>query len=313
MFSNTPHQYGGPAQPEQHAPSGQINVPGQTPAGAYAAQNHQQMPVSQAPQMPQNQNTQTQARLNAAIAQLASLKSGCQQAVNPYTLRDRLVDVIEVFEYILSGQVSGAQSNQVPGNLPQYGDPNQARVQHLGVTMNVNGLNAPPAPPINNGDVQFVPAPAGGAFSSDGGSNGQSVEFYGGPAGSPHAGGSDAGQKVEFYGGPPQGGPQQGQALGQAPGQPFAHPGAGTPFAGAGTQAGNPVSNSPAAVFSPQAAPTMSVEAGGQVPQGGVAQAPGMPQAASFAQVVGAAPQAASESQPGQSPPAAATSPMPIP
>jgi len=259
MFANTPSEFGGPAVAPLPAPSGQQNLPGQTPQQAFEAQH----PAQPAPQAV----NPTQQRLEVAIRQLRHVKSECQQATNPYTIRDRLVQVIEVMEYILAGNVATAESNQVPGHAPQP-DPNRARVQIIGqVVTNEGGPFVQPQPsaPINSSDVKFIPAP-NGSFSVEGGS-GQAVQFYDGPAGSPYAGGGNAGQRVEFFDGP-------GATAPAAEPAPIAPP-----------QAQAPVSNSPAATFAPTA-PTLSTEAGGEVPPMGV------PSAASFAEAIAARPPA---------------------
>lgn len=244
MFNNTPSELGGPVRAPVQMESGQQNPPGQTPQQAYAAQHPQHIPQNSTGPSP------TQQRLVAAVQQLRYVKSECLGATNPYLLRDRLVQVIEVLEYILAGDVSGQQSNQVPGNRPQE-DHNRAKVQFLGVTQSNNGSPTPfatPTAPINNGDVKFTPAPNGG-FSVEGGS-GQGVQFYDGPAGTAYAGGNNAGQRVEFYDGP--------------------------------GVAQNPVSNQPPGAFT-QPAPTLSIEAGGVVPPAGTQEAPGLPQTTPFA------------------------------
>lgn len=254
MFANTPSEFGGPAIAPLPAPSGQQNIPGQTPQQAYDAQNNHQLPPNT-----QSPNTQpTQQRLETSIARLQYIKSECLGAANPYLLRDRLVWVIEVLEYVLAGQVSKEISNQVPGNRPQE-DHTRAKVQFLGVTQSNDGNTpfATPMAPITNGDVKFTPAPNGG-FSVEGGA-GQAVQFYDGPAGTPYAGGDNSnGQKVEFFAGP------------TAPPAPAPPP-----------QAQNPVSNSPAATFTPTA-PTLSTEAGGNVPP----MAPSVPTASPFADAI---------------------------
>jgi hypothetical protein len=247
MFNNTPSELGGPVRAPVQMESGHQNPPGQTPQQAYAAQNpqHNQLPQNSASPSP------TQQRLTAAVHQLRYVKSECLGATNPYLLRDRLVQVIEVLEYILAGDVSGQQSNQVPGNRPQE-DHGKAKVQFLGVTQSNSGSPTPfatPTAPINNGDVQFIPAPNGG-FSVEGGA-GQAVQFFDGPAGSPYAGGNNGGQRVEFYDGP-------------------------------GVAAQNPVSNQPPGAVA-QTAPTLSIEAGGTVPPTAPQEASGLPQAAPFA------------------------------
>lgn len=267
----------------------------------------------QQPQQPQQSQPQqpgpspTQQRLNHAVNRLRQIRNESHNAVNPYSIRDRMVEIIDALEYMLTGYVSNESLVQSP-SIPPQPDPNMARVQYLGGGMAPNAAPvAPPAPPINSSDVQLIPGARG---SIDGGANGQSVEFYGGPAGSPHAGGGDSGQKVEFFGGPEQ--PQPSPFPQAAQGQPTPTP--QQPQPSAPVHAQTPVSNPPTSQVV-GTAPTISVEAGQQVPQPAAPQGhPAGPQAPAFADALAQQPQpSGAPGQAGGGDVHPDSDPMPIP
>lgn len=230
---------------------------------------------------------QPQDKILVALHQIREIKTDNTLAMNPFTLQKILERTLSVLEYLLSGQVSSAHPNQVPG-APIQQDPNMQRVEFFGGPQPQQPQQGypqqgypqgypqsypqqPPAPqaqpfppqgappqntPVSNADVQFTPAPQGpisleGGTQQPGGGAGQAVEFYDGPPGSPHA--TPGGQRVEFTAGP---GAQQ------QPQQP--------------QQAQGPVSNQPAGTLQP-GGPPASVEAGHPVPP---TQAPQRPQSA---------------------------------
>lgn len=267
-----------------------------TPAQYISQQSQPRTPSPADGPIPGDSNEQD-ARVHAALYKINELKSELQQAFNPYSLKTILEGTLNVLEYVLGGQVTPAQSHQVPGAPVATQDPNAARVAFS------NSSPSPsPGSPITNGDVQFIPGPQQPAQPVAGQqANGQTVEYYGGPAGSPYE--SGAAQKVEFFGGPgagqtpqppsttpgvaqapmpqapmPQAPMPQAPMPGapQAPQQPYHDPRAGMPVQNGQATVDNPTG----ATFTP-GAPPVSVEAGHQVPQPGAATAPPPPAAVS--------------------------------
>lgn len=138
-------------------------------------------------------------KLAAVVSRIRMLRSDCTRALNPYTLRDVLDGTLEVLEFICSGQVTSPNPNQVPGQALNPLDQGQAVVHFFG---GPQATTSPGTPVNNNGDVKFIPGPPPG---SPGVVGGQTVQFYNGPQGSPHAVANPeaGGQRVEFYDGPP--------------------------------------------------------------------------------------------------------------
>lgn len=256
-----------------------------TPAQYISQQAHAPSPSPS--DGPVSQGDESEQRVQAALYKIKELKGELQQAYNPYSLKQCLEGTLNLIEYVLGGQVTAAHSNQVPGAPVATQDPNAARV-----AFSTSAPHATPGSPINNGDVQFTPGPPAAATPVAGQQpNGQTVEYYGGPAGTPYESGSA--QKVEFYAGPgagqqaqppsttqqhlPQNPPQpqpQPQQPPQVPSPPPHDPRAGMPV-----QPGQPSPNNPTgATFTP-GVPPVSVEAGHSVPQGATA-APAAPPAA---------------------------------
>jgi hypothetical protein len=63
------------------------------------------------------------------VRKLRYLKSESHSAINVYKIRDLLKEILELAEYILTGQMTGeAQFNQVPGQAIGE-DPNKQRVE----------------------------------------------------------------------------------------------------------------------------------------------------------------------------------------
>lgn len=217
------------------------------------------------PQQPPPRQPTTEERLRAAVDRIRALKNENTQAYNPYSLQKVNAGILDVLEWILSGTVSSAHPNQVPGLPMNPVDQDKPRVEFYGGPQQPQPQ--PAGTPVVNGDVQFTYAPAGG------GGNGQTVEYYGGP-----------GQPQPQPQSPFQ--PPQLQAPFQPP-QPQApfHFQSQGPFQPPppGAHVGNPVSNDPAATFAPGSTPPLSVEAGGRLPVASAIRPMSMPVAAPFA------------------------------
>lgn len=276
--------------------------------------------------MPQPPPQMTAAQMRTVVLnQIKQLKSDGTQSYNPYSLQKILMATLDVIEFLVSGQISSAHPNQVPGQSIAE-DPNKTRVQLFQTPEQVAAAATAPSVPVVNGDVQFTRTSGQGAVG------GQTVELYGGPAGSPNAGGDNGGQRVEFFGQPaapaqqpaqippgygifmvPPGTipppPLAGYALppgyalyplgppqGYAPPQGYVPPQPMPAYPTAAPAVAQPVNNPPTAQFMP-GAPPFTVEAGHAIP---VAAAPGpvsgLPVAGSFADIVGAGAQRRSES-----------------
>lgn len=217
------------------------------------------------------------------VAEIRRLRSDLTSSFNPYSLNKILDSTLALFEYMLAGAVIHPNPNQVPGQPVNPLDSGKTKVEFFGGPQTVTPVAmpgygppgpilpgmipqgmpgfvpppfAPPAAPVTNGDVQFVPSPPAA-----------SVEFYGGPPGTPGAtpvGYERNGQKVEFFPNPP-GTPVTGQPAAPSP---------------------NTFNNPPTSQIMP-GAPAMTVEAGNPVPPSyAPPPAAGLPVAPPFASVM---------------------------
>ncbi len=165
----------------------------------------------------------TDAFVPASIRQIRYIRSESQTAFNAQSIRDRVIDTLNVLEYLLTGQVTSSNPNTVPGTPADLlDDPTKTRVEFtsgpgaaqqraerdaLRASMSAFNpvLPAFPTPgqpvaalpsresgrPIVNGDVQFIPGPPPGTSTGVGGqtveytrSDGTPVDVNGNPIGS---------------------------------------------------------------------------------------------------------------------------------
>lgn len=208
------------------------------------------------------QQLQLRQKMSIVQKRFAYIKAELHQSMNIYSLRDRVRELADLMEWYLFGAISDAQPNVIPGTpASAIDDPTKTRVeftsgpgaamQHQQRIQEQAPSWAPtvdpfapqaqralptnafaPAPPINTGDVQFIPGPPPGTSTGVGG---QKVEF------------------VDKYGRPVDG---NGQLIdqGQNTSSPFPPPAMPT---------NNPVSNQPPEIRAN--VQTRPVEAGGQV------------------------------------------------
>lgn len=204
--------------------------------------------------------------LDSTLQLMEYMLAGAVVHANPNQIPGRPVDPLD------SGKTrveffGGPQAPAAPA-MPGYGSPPPAFPVAPGPSYpglpGMAPVAAPPAPgqPVVNGDVSFVrtsPAPQG-------------VELYGGPPGSPHAAPAQAyernGQRVEFFPNPP-GTPVTGAPPQQPPPPPVAT-----------------VNNPPTAQFT-GTSPAVTVEAGHTIqPAHAPMPAAGLPVAPPFATVM---------------------------
>ena len=208
------------------------------------------------------QQQQQQQKMQIIGKRLAYIKAELHQSLNVYSINARIRETLDLMEYYLFGAISDAQPNTIPGTpASAIDDPTKTRVEFTsgpGAVMQhqqrqmeqaPNWTPTPdpfapqaqralpahsfaPAPPVNTGDVQFIPGPPPG--TSTGVGNGQKVEF------------------VDSYGRPVDG---NGKLIGQEA-QPQ------NPFPPA-PPANTPVSNQPPEIRAN--VQTRPVEAGGHV------------------------------------------------
>lgn len=217
-------------------------------------------PYYQQPAPPPPQLTAEQKR-DILVNKVRALRTDLTQAYNPYSLQKVLDGTLQVIEFVLTGQVTNVNPNQVPGQAVNPLDSGKVRVEFFSGP----GV-APPSAPVNSSDVQFVPAPPQQLLSAPDGSAVQSYERNG--------------QKVEFYPNPP-GTPVTGQL--QQPQPQYQQPQYQQPQ----YQPQSTLNNPPSATFAPQNAPMIQVEAGQHIPAAALpAPAQGMPVAAPFAEVM---------------------------
>lgn len=146
---------------------------------------------------------QRQQALSLITRRMAYIKSELHQSMNIYSLRDRVRELAELVEYALTGQISDAQPNVVPGTpAANIDDPTKTRVEFTsgpGAAMQHQQRNQPqplwqpnvdpfapqqaPLPrqtgPVNSGDVQFIPGPPPGVSTGVGGQTVEYVDQYG--------------------------------------------------------------------------------------------------------------------------------------
>lgn len=244
---------------------------------------------------------QTDAFTPVALRQIRYIKSESHNAFNAQSIRDRVIDTLNVLEYMLTGQVTASNPNTVPGTPADLlDDPTKTRVEFTSGPGAVQqraerdalraaasafspALPAFPTPgqptaaspsresgrPIVNGDVQFIPGPPPGVSTGIGG---QTVEYI-----------RADGVHVDANGNPLGGGASQASL------DPFGHPvPADEAAAASGTHMNPP--RIPGAPASNEAAgqiighqPSRTTEAGGAVlPTSGLfypdaSQPPGAP------------------------------------
>jgi len=116
--------------------------------------------------------------IKAAANRVQFLKGEVAQCVNVYKVKDMLGDILDLLEFLTSGQVTQAGYNQVPG-LPVAEDAGKTKVQlfrdssapHAG-----NAINA------GAGDVQLIPTgipiKGGDALGDVSGPGMQRAEFF---------------------------------------------------------------------------------------------------------------------------------------
>lgn len=121
-----------------------------------------------------------EARPAHALARLAKVRTDLHNATYPMLVRDRVMDLLDVLEFLLTGQAPGAERAMGPA-LAVGPDPQAARVQ-MGQVLQAG-----------------TPVVAGGQVLLHGVSHGH---ITGGDTGVLIGNVSQSGQKVEFYDGP---------------------------------------------------------------------------------------------------------------
>lgn len=181
-----------------------------------------------------------QQKLAYAIQKIHEIRSDLTTGFNQYRLRDSLDQTLQIVEYLLTGQVSHANPNQVPGLPLDPLDQGKAKVEYFGTHANP----APRSPVNNGGDVNFIPGPPSGV----GAVGGQTVEYYAAPPGTVLPNGQQVtnvteqnGMRVEFFAQPQPQGAQQ-------------------------PSSGSTVNNPPTTSFAP-GRPPLTVEAGNPIPR----------------------------------------------